>query len=84
MLPLAFSAYLVIDKLSGHFYCHECLVSALNSSERNSDRGVGTCPNCRKPLPRNKRTNNIIPIQFMKKAQFKKNEAKRVDIHGYR
>ncbi|CAK3862835.1 hypothetical protein DOTSEDRAFT_69481 [Lecanosticta acicola] len=68
----------------GHFYCHECLVSALNHAERSSDRGVGTCPHCRKPLPRTKKANSIVPIQFMKKAQFAKNQRKRTDITGYR
>jgi hypothetical protein len=62
----------------GHFYCHECLIQALLAGEKNSDRGIGTCPVCRKPLSRNSRKKyDIIPIAFMKKSQFADNERRR-------
>lgn len=57
----------------GHIYCHECLTQALKAGEKNSDRGVGTCPVCRKPVKRKKtqRAPQIIPIAFMKQSAFK-------------
>lgn len=62
----------------GHFYCHECLTQALMTGEKSSDRGIGTCPVCRKPLSRtNKKKMDVIPIQFMKQSQFTKNQQKR-------
>ncbi|KAF2161320.1 hypothetical protein M409DRAFT_28356 [Zasmidium cellare ATCC 36951] len=63
----------------GHFYCHECLIQALIAGEKNSDRGHGTCPQCRKPLTRNtKKKRDIIPLSFMKKETFEKNRHKRL------
>lgn len=64
---------------TGHFYCHECLIQALIAGEKNSDRGHGTCPQCRKPLSRNsKKKRDIIPLSFMKKETFEKNRQKRL------
>lgn len=54
----------------GHVYCHECLTQALKAGEKNSDRGVGSCPVCRKTVSR-KRANNIIPVSFMKRSAWK-------------
>lgn len=54
----------------GHIYCHECLTQALIAGEKNSDRGTGNCPVCRKSVSR-KKTNQVIPISFMKKSAFK-------------
>ncbi|KAK4505669.1 hypothetical protein PRZ48_003634 [Zasmidium cellare] len=63
----------------GHFYCHECLIQALIAGEKNSDRGHGTCPQCRKPLSRNnKKKRDIITLSFMKKETFEKNKQKRL------
>lgn len=53
----------------GHIYCHECLTQALKASEKNSHRGGGNCPVCRKPVNRTK-ANQMIPISFMKKSAF--------------
>ncbi|SMR46028.1 unnamed protein product [Zymoseptoria tritici ST99CH_1E4] len=62
----------------GHFYCHECLIQALLAGEKNSDRGTGTCPVCRKPLSRTgKKKYDIIPIAFMKKTHYVENERRR-------
>ncbi|EME47543.1 hypothetical protein DOTSEDRAFT_69481 [Dothistroma septosporum NZE10] len=61
----------------GHFYCHECLTQALMTGEKSSDRGIGTCPVCRKPLSRTNKKTDVIPIQFMKRSQFFENQAKR-------
>lgn len=48
------------------------------TGEKSSDRGIGTCPVCRKPLSRtNKKKMDVIPIQFMKQSQFTKNQQKR-------
>lgn len=64
---------------TGHFYCHECLIQALLAGEKNSDRGTGTCPQCRKPLSRNnKKKRDIILLSFMKKETFRKNQQKRL------
>ena len=54
----------------GHIYCHECLTQALIAGEKNSERGVGNCPVCRKSVSR-KKQNQVIPISFMKKSAFK-------------
>ncbi|KAL1296539.1 hypothetical protein AAFC00_000045 [Neodothiora populina] len=52
----------------GHLFCHECLIQALNASERASERNVGTCPACRKPIKRGPSAKNqIIPLAMMKK-----------------
>lgn len=64
---------------AGHFFCHECLTQALIAGEKNSDRGGGNCPVCRKALSRKKK-GDIIPISFMKKSQFEKNQRKRRDL----
>lgn len=55
----------------GHMYCHECLTQALIAGEKASEKGVGNCPVCRKPVKRNGKGNQIIPIAFMKKSAFK-------------
>ena len=60
----------------GHIYCHECLTQALRAGEKNSERGVGNCPVCRKPVNR-KKVNQIIPIAFMTKAAWKKGKGRR-------
>lgn len=39
----------------GHFFCHECLITALRAAAKNSDRGTGSCPVCRKSLKENKK-----------------------------
>lgn len=63
----------------GHFYCHECLIQALMAGARNSDRGTGTCPVCRKPLSHTaKKKTDIIPISFMTKGQYEKQQGKKV------
>lgn len=54
----------------GHIYCHECLTQALMVGEKNSERGVGTCPVCRKPVSR-KKANQVVPMSFMKGAVWK-------------
>ena len=54
----------------GHIYCHECLTQALVAGEKNSERGVGNCPVCRKPVNR-KKQNQTIVLSFMKKGAFK-------------
>ena len=54
------------------------MTQALMTGEKSSDRGIGTCPVCRKPLSRtNKKKMDVIPIQFMKQSQFTKNQKKR-------
>ena len=50
----------------GHIYCHECLTQALIAGEKNSERGVGNCPVCRKPVNR-KKERQMIPVSFMKR-----------------
>lgn len=54
----------------GHIYCHECLTQALTAGEKNSERGIGNCPVCRKPVSR-KKQNQMIPLSFMKKSAYK-------------
>lgn len=54
----------------GHIYCHECLTQALIAGEKNSVRGVGNCPVCRKPVNR-KKGNQMILVNFMKNGGFK-------------
>lgn len=54
----------------GHIYCHECLTQALKAGEKNSDRGVGNCPMCRKPVSR-KKVNHIVVVSFMRKAAWR-------------
>ncbi|KAH9845187.1 zinc-RING finger domain [Teratosphaeria destructans] len=53
----------------GHIYCHECLTQALKAGERNSERGLGNCPMCRKPVSRKK--NQVVPVAFMKRSAFR-------------
>ncbi|KAK5122128.1 hypothetical protein LTR85_004374 [Meristemomyces frigidus] len=65
----------------GHIYCHECLTQALRAGEKNSDRGVGNCPVCRKPVNRKKGT-NMIPLAFMKKSAFKGKARKGMGLLG--
>lgn len=55
----------------GHMYCHECLTQALIAGEKASEKGVGNCPVCRKPVRRNAKGNQIIPIAFMRKSAFR-------------
>ena len=54
----------------GHIYCHECLTQALLAGEKNSERSIGNCPVCRKPVSRRKQ-NQVIPLAFMKKSAYK-------------
>ena len=54
----------------GHIYCHECLTQALIAGEKNSERGIGNCPVCRKPVNR-KKQNQMIVVSFMKKSAYK-------------
>lgn len=54
----------------GHIYCHECLTQALIAGEKNSERGVGNCPVCRKPVSR-KKDRQMVPVSFMKRETFK-------------
>ena len=54
----------------GHIYCHECLTQALIAGEKNSERGVGNCPVCRKPVSR-KKEKQMVPVNFMKREMFK-------------
>ncbi|KAK4541016.1 hypothetical protein LTR36_008385 [Oleoguttula mirabilis] len=65
----------------GHIYCHECLTQALRAGEKSSDRGVGTCPVCRKPVSR-KKGNQMIPVAFMKKSAFKGKARKDMGLLG--
>ncbi len=60
----------------GHMFCHECLTQAVLAAEKNSEKGVGGCPVCRKVVNR-KKERQMIPIAFMKKSQFK-GKARRV------
>lgn len=53
----------------GHFFCHECLIQALRAAAKNSDRGTGSCPVCRKSLKENKKS-DVIPISFMTKKEY--------------
>lgn len=64
----------------GHLYCHECLTQALEAGEKNSEKGVGNCPVCRKALNR-KKAMQMIPISFMKKSTFK-GKARRLAVLG--
>ncbi|KAG8631393.1 hypothetical protein KVT40_000533 [Elsinoe batatas] len=52
----------------GHIFCHECLSQALHASEKN-DRGVGSCPVCRKQLKKTTK-NHIIPLALMTRKTF--------------
>lgn len=65
----------------GHIYCHECLTQALIAGEKNSDRGVGNCPVCRKPVQR-KKDKQVIPIAFMKKSAFKGKARRDMSVLG--
>lgn len=65
----------------GHIYCHECLTQALIAGEKNSDRGVGNCPVCRKSVQR-KRATQVIPLAFMKKSAFKSKGRRGVGLLG--
>ncbi|KAK5136915.1 hypothetical protein LTR08_001422 [Meristemomyces frigidus] len=65
----------------GHIYCHECLTQALSAGEKNNDRGIGSCPVCRKPVSR-KKANQMIPLAFMKKSAFKGKAKKNMGLLG--
>jgi hypothetical protein len=65
----------------GHMYCHECLIQALLVGERNSDKGVGNCPVCRKAVNRKKPT-ALIPIAFMKRSTFKGKKRRDLNMLG--
>lgn len=69
----------ILTDFPGHFFCHECLTQALIAGEKSSGGRSGNCPVCRKTLTRTKK-HDIIPIAFMTKAQFAKNQRKRTDI----
>ncbi|KAF2225814.1 hypothetical protein BDZ85DRAFT_294255 [Elsinoe ampelina] len=59
----------------GHIFCHECLSQALHASEKN-DRGVGSCPVCRKQLKRTTK-NHIIPLALMTRKTFREQHPRR-------
>lgn len=67
-------------KIAGHVFCHECITQALIAGEKNSDRGTGNCPACRKPLSRKKqgqtKQSQIIPLNLMKKSAFHDKKAR--------
>lgn len=56
----------------GHMYCHECLTRALKAGERNSERGVGTCPVCRKTVRRKRGGGGVLALAFMRRGMFRK------------
>ncbi|KAK3629101.1 hypothetical protein LTR56_018222 [Elasticomyces elasticus] len=60
----------------GHIYCHECLTMALKAGEKNSERGMGNCPVCRKSVSR-KKTGGMVPVAFMTKKSFAKGKGRR-------
>lgn len=63
----------------GHIFCHECLTQALRQGEKNSERGQGSCPVCRKGVKRTGKAPQLQAIAFMTKVMFKK---KGFGIHG--
>ena len=65
----------------GHLYCHECLSQALIAGEKNSERAIGNCPVCRKPLSRKKAT-QVIPLSFMKKSAFGTKGRRDLNVSG--
>lgn len=66
----------------GHIYCHECLTQALIAGEKNSERGVGNCPVCRKPVNR-KKERQMVPVSFMTREAWKgKRPARSVGVGG--
>lgn len=65
----------------GHVYCHECLTQALLAGEKNSESGKANCPVCRKHVNR-KAKNQVIPLSFMKRSQFKGKARKGVAVLG--
>ena len=65
----------------GHIYCHECLTQALIAGEKNSERSIGNCPVCRKPVNR-KKASQMIPLAFMKKSTFKGKGRKDMKLIG--
>ncbi|KAK5735916.1 hypothetical protein LTR17_007751 [Elasticomyces elasticus] len=60
----------------GHIYCHECLTMALKAGEKNSERGMGNCPVCRKSVSR-KKTGGMVAVAFMTKKGFGKGKGRR-------
>lgn len=60
----------------GHVYCHECLTQALLAGEKNSERGSGNCPVCRKPVKRTKQ-GQMVPINFMTRGAFREGKGRR-------
>jgi hypothetical protein len=65
----------------GHMYCHECLTQALIAGEKSSEKGIGNCPVCRKPVNR-KKGHQMIPIAFMKKSAFKGKAKRQMAVLG--
>ena len=65
----------------GHIYCHECLTQALQFGEKNSDKGIGNCPVCRKTVSR-KKGNQMIVVNFMKKSAFN-GKGRRQDVGSF-
>ncbi|KAK5723031.1 hypothetical protein LTR17_014081 [Elasticomyces elasticus] len=61
----------------GHIYCHECLTMALKAGEKNSERGMGNCPVCRKSVSR-KKTGGMVPVAFMTKRGWGKGKGRRI------
>ncbi|KAK5704016.1 hypothetical protein LTR97_003029 [Elasticomyces elasticus] len=60
----------------GHIYCHECLTMALKAGEKNSERGMGNCPVCRKSVSR-KKAGGMVAVSFMTKKGFGKGKGRR-------
>ncbi|KAK5725776.1 hypothetical protein LTR15_003966 [Elasticomyces elasticus] len=60
----------------GHIYCHECLTMALKAGEKNSERGMGNCPVCRKSVSR-KKAGGMVAVAFMTKKGFGKGKGRR-------
>ncbi|KAK5683981.1 hypothetical protein LTS10_003845 [Elasticomyces elasticus] len=60
----------------GHIYCHECLTMALKAGEKNSERGMGNCPVCRKSVSR-KKAGGMVAVSFMTMKGFGKGKGRR-------
>ncbi|KAK4903500.1 hypothetical protein LTR27_000431 [Elasticomyces elasticus] len=61
----------------GHIYCHECLTMALKAGEKNSERGMGNCPVCRKSVSR-KKAGGMVAVSFMTKKGWGKGKGRRI------
>ncbi|KAK3113032.1 hypothetical protein LTR53_010089 [Teratosphaeriaceae sp. CCFEE 6253] len=61
----------------GHIYCHECLVLALKTGERNSGTAVGNCPVCRKGVRRKVAKGGIVEVKFLTRKGFERGMGRR-------